>query len=491
MVMTTRTLVKSISDITPDMFSSGQTVDVQVGYTIHPNVDLIKAMDLINAHNAAAATSSSSPEDEVNEDSSENESSSTAQLSTTKWQTTDGFFVCFSDTKNADDSVDTYIFDKSKSFLEKVTTQSNTIDSKYGELASKLRVGKNSNDLNDRINDYLNGIGAKLDKYTFVDKFGRFDILLDKETFVLNIDLQSEIVPITNEIIGKLKSQDREIQKLKLEAVQASSGYNMGDRVMLYGPTGTGKTYDFLSSVEKMQQEGKITRVAKVTVSDGFEDIDFLARIVPTPTGIRYNENEIVDVFRQAAAGEKVAILIDELNRGNKSFLNMMLTLLDPVNGSTYSLNNFINDEIIEVPMENVFFMATMNLGWKYTGTNSLDEALFDRFNIVQYKGYNEAVEDSMLKTFDSHAKNVKEIISSIRNLAEAGQIRAPISTRGIKVWAEMFLNSAKTAEDVYNTFAYCMLNRLISVDDYGNPNKNEIATILQKFKEKGFFKVS
>ena len=96
-----------------------------------------------------------------------------------------------------------------------------------------------------------------------------------------------------------------------------------------------------------------------------------------------------------------------------------------------------------------------------------------------------------MLKTFDSHAKNVKEIISSIRNLAEAGQIRAPISTRGIKVWAEMFLNSAKTAEDVYNTFAYCMLNRLISVDDYGNPNKNEIATILQKFKEKGFFKVS
>lgn len=491
MSTTSRTLVQSLSDITSSMLSSGETVDVQIGNALHSNVNLIEAMDMINAHNTVATTYGSSPEAEINEADSEDQNTTVAQVPTTKWQTTDGFFICFSDIKNSDGSVDTYIFDKSKTFLEKTTTQGDTIDSKYGELSSKLRTGKNSNDLNDRINGYVNWVGAKLEKYTFVDKFGRFDILLDKETFVLNIDLQSEILPITNEIIGKLKTQDREIQKLKLEAVQASSGYNMGDRVMLYGPTGTGKTYDFLSSVDKMQQEGKITRVAKVTVSDGFEDIDFLARIVPTPTGIRYNENEIVDVFRQAAAGEKVAILIDELNRGNKSFLNMMLTLLDPVNGSTYSLNNFINDEIIEVPMENIFFMATMNLGGKYTGTNSLDEALFDRFNIVQYKGYNEAVEDSMLKTFDSHAKNVKEIISSIRNLAEAGQIRAPISTRGIKVWAEMFLNSAKTAEDVYNTFAYCMLNRLISVDDYGNPNKNEIATILQKFKEKGFFKVS
>ena len=68
-----------------------------------------------------------------------------------------------------------------------------------------------------------------------------------------------------------------------------------------------------------------------VTVSDGFEDIDFLTNIVTTDKGIEYKEKQIVHMFRDAAAGNKTAILIDELNRGSKSFMNLVLKMLDPV----------------------------------------------------------------------------------------------------------------------------------------------------------------
>lgn len=491
-------LLKDISEVTPDLVANPTDVyDVLVPNTsnyIH-SVNVFEAIDILSGNGEAiikekTGVNSIPEESEVTSDKEDTTTTYQPSINTTKYNTTEGFFVCISDVVNEDKTQDAFIFDKKYNILEMVKITGTVIDPKYGSISSKLRAGKNTDNLNEAIDNHLNGVVAKQSAYTYIDKVGRFDILLNKTDFSLNIDFQDEIVPITNEVIAKLKNQDREVQKLKIDVAQQAQGYKMGDRVMLYGPTGTGKTYDFLSSVSAMKEAGLIHDMEKITVTDGFEDLDFLAHIIPTPQGIRYQENRIVELFREASQGKKIAILIDELNRGNKSFLNFMLSLLDPVNGNTYTLNNFINDEIIEVPMENVFFMATMNLGGKYTGTNSLDEALFDRFNIVQYKGYNAEVESKMLDVFGTHKDGVKNIIDSIRLLAQGGEIRAPISTRGIKIWAEMFINTTQTPQDIYNTFSYCLLNRLTSVDDYGNPNQDEIVTILAKFKERGFYKV-
>lgn len=39
-----------------------------------------------------------------------------------------------------------------------------------------------------------------------------------------------------------------------------------------------------------------------------------------------------------------------------------------------------VKDELIKIPRENIIFFCTANLGGGYSGTNDIDEALFDRF---------------------------------------------------------------------------------------------------------------
>lgn len=324
----------------------------------------------------------------------------------------------------------------------------------------------------------------KKSKLTPIDNIKWFDVMFNKEDFSLSIDVKWELIPINKEWVEKIRSQFNSYEKIKTELVASASGYRTWDRVLLYWPTGTGKTYDFLSSVLHMQKMGKIDTFDITTITEWFEDIDFLAHIVPTDKWITYVENKIVTLLREAANGKKVAILLDELNRGSKSFLNLILKLLDAVDGKTYTLNNFVKNETIIIPIENVLFFATMNLGWKYVGTNALDEALFDRFNIVQYKWYNAKIEDEIADAFWMYKKQALDIVKYVRELHKEWEIRAPISTRWVKMWWEAFLSSAKSKDDILWSFSLTLINRLISVDDFGNPNQEEIAIIMKKFKD-------
>ncbi len=262
---------------------------------------------------------------------------------------------------------------------------------------------------------------------------------------------------------------------------------DLGNRVLLYGPTGTGKTYDFLATAGELIKTGKIDAdgVEMITISDGFEDIDFLAHIVPTDKGIMHVETSVVRLFREAAKGKKIAILLDELNRGNKAFLNLVLKMLDAVDGKTYILNNFVKNEQIIVPIENVLFFATMNLGSKYVGTNALDEALLDRFNVVQYKGYDEGVEKEIMKKgFKADAPAVSKLVKYIREQSAAGYLRSPVSTRGIKMWAESFINSDGSTDALIGTFRSSLLYRLVAVNDIGQPNDQEMLVVEKKLNE-------
>lgn len=327
-------------------------------------------------------------------------------------------------------------------------------------------------------------INEKRAKMVTVDKIRDFDVLLNKEDFSLYLDVGGDFLPFSNEEAAKLKGKVKELERVKVEMWKASMQYRLSDRVMLYGPTGSGKTFEFLDTVHGMMQAGELDDFYVVPITEWFEDLDFLAHIVPSEKGITYVENQVVTLLRQASEGKRVAVLLDELNRGSKSFLNLVLKLLDAVDGSTYVLNNFVKNETIVIPIQNIMFFATMNLGGKYVGTNILDEALFDRFNIVQYKGYNLQVEDKMLDGFLSFKPQALQVVSYIREIHKDGEIRAPISTRGVKMWTERFLNSGKSKEDVIQTFQTVLMHRLVSVDDFGNPNESEIAIIVNKFRE-------
>lgn len=320
-----------------------------------------------------------------------------------------------------------------------------------------------------------------------VEKIGTFEVLFERSTLNLVLDVNGSIIPIDKSSYEKIKTQYTELKKLQVKFSKPTGmSYKLGDRVLLWWPTGTGKTFDYISASEDLISSKKIDASEIVTITDGFEDIDFLAYIVPTEDGgIRYEEKAIVSLLRDASKGKRVAILLDELNRGSKSFLNLILKLLDAVDGKTYTLNNFIKDEQIIIPIENVMFFATMNLGGKYVGTNALDEALLDRFNKVIYKTYNLENEKKIITTaFGTYSSAVLQIVDHVRKLHSSGEIRAPISTRGVKMWAEEFYNSWKSQGDIHATFESVLLYRLVNVDDYGNPNTDEMSLILKKFKD-------
>lgn len=354
-------------------------------------------------------------------------------------------------------------------------------EEEFGKQSKRIRAGSS---LHTKIHEVLSQMSEKKARLSQVDTIKGFPVYISKEDFKFYIEINWDLQPFSEELAKSLRTATRDMEKIKIDLAPVSMGYTLGDRVMLYWPTGTGKTFEFLQNARAMQSGGQIDDYHIITVTDGFEDIDFLAHIVPTEKGIQYVENSIITILREASEGKKVAILIDELNRGSKSLLNLILKLLDPVDGATYVLNNFVKNETIVIPMWNVMFFATMNLWGKYVGTNVLDEALFDRFNIVQYKGYSAPVEDAMFGAFGTFKAHAKEIVEHIRtDLHKEGEIRAPISTRGVKMWGETFLNSSRSKEDVLASFQRSILHRLISVDDYGNPNEEEVALILNKFR--------
>lgn len=272
-------------------------------------------------------------------------------------------------------------------------------------------------------------------------------------------------------------------EKKKLEVIKKSMDsqrewFQFWDRVLMYGPTWTGKTYNFVQFLSSNKIEHAI-----IPVTEGMEDIDMFNRIVPGATGVSYKQKDICKLFEKAEKWEKVCIIFDELNRWSNSLMNLVLKALDPVDGKNYYVMDVIQDRQYVIPQENIIWGATVNLGGKYTGTNSLDEALLDRFNIIRYKWYDLNVEKDIISSVISsqdHVKMVQELVSEIREYHSSGEIRAPISTRWLKMWLEDFMNTWNIQE----SFARTALYRLVTVDDYGNPNDTEVKIIMQKFSD-------
>lgn len=330
----------------------------------------------------------------------------------------------------------------------------------------------------------------KADTKIVLDQEGIVQFVLDKDSLEVSVRVEGQGFEkqIDKTTMRDLKPLVEKIGKLKPKITKAkivNNWWDFGDTVFLYWPTGTGKTHTVCEWIKSKGIEYDV-----VTVSDGFEDIDFLTHIVPTAKGITYKEKKILSLLRQAASGEKVAILVDEVNRGSKSFMNMLLKMTDSVNG-VYEINNFVCDEVIVIPRENIIWFCTANLGWGYAGTNDLDEALLDRFNKVEFAGYNPVFEWSLISNFGEHADGVKTIVEYIRDLFKDNAVKRPISSRWLKTWTEDFVNTDKKKQDVFGSFDRTVLYRLVDVDAYGFPNEDDMGILVSKFNELWFISSS
>jgi len=86
--------------------------------------------------------------------------------------------------------------------------------------------------------------------------------------------------------------------------------------------------------------------------------------------------------FVQAIQTPNAVILLDELSRANPEAWNILMSVLD-LKQRYLRLDDAVDCDTVKVA-DGVSFIATANVGTKYTSTNIMDDALIDRFGILE-----------------------------------------------------------------------------------------------------------
>ena len=199
-------------------------------------------------------------------------------------------------------------------------------------------------------------------------------------------ELSDEIIDTlqNNYITGINQALDGDFNSLLLEKFNR---YAFKKHILLEGDKGSGKTYAATSW-------GKNQNVTQIFIGghEQFESIDFLGHFIQHSSGqLIWKDGPLSQAFRLADSGKKVVVIIDEILRIPKRELNILISALSPVKkryilrtGRALSTQNDIaSEEVLYAPTENLWVIATTNVGAAYAVEN-MDEALIDRFKPIR-----------------------------------------------------------------------------------------------------------
>ena len=196
--------------------------------------------------------------------------------------------------------------------------------------------------------------------------------------------------------------------------------------VMMIGPSGYGKT----SIPEQMAKdwEMEFLRWDCATVRDPEEFFGFRGAV----DGSTMNEDgETIfseSEFTRKVQEGNVIIVLDELNRIDPYISNILFPLLDHA-GRT----NVVGHNIVVGP--NVIFFATVNIGFQFTGTFTLDTALTNRFTAkIMVGALPSKIEKKVIKARGGvntpQAEQIVKLMQGLRKLNEDGSLSVDASTR-------------------------------------------------------------
>lgn len=135
--------------------------------------------------------------------------------------------------------------------------------------------------------------------------------------------------------------------------------------VLFHGPAGTGKTI----SCKLVCQETAMPIMDVINCTENLDEF-VLGKFIPEEDRIIFKESFVTKAIRFGGA-----VVFEEINFAKPQYLAFLNSLLDD--------NGFVrldNGEVVR-RHPNFRFFATMNLG--YFGTKELNQALYNRFNVV------------------------------------------------------------------------------------------------------------
>lgn len=183
-------------------------------------------------------------------------------------------------------------------------------------------------------------------------------------------------------------------REVELQAVGSCTGnfspefFAFKAPVLLLGERGSGKT-----TLPRNMARQYAARYFEQPGHAEVDATDMLGMLVPHGKGeLVWKDGPVAAAFRAAAQGNKVVLTFDELLRIDERQLSFLLTTLSPDEGR-YRLptgrivdvtDGVAREEVLECPVENLWVVATSNIGADYAVCD-MDPALADRFVLIEY----------------------------------------------------------------------------------------------------------
>lgn len=190
------------------------------------------------------------------------------------------------------------------------------------------------------------------------------------------------------------------------------------------GPAGCGKTELIMLACKRMGLQCHIYDMG--SMYDPISDLLGVHRMTATGSVFDYAQ------FTQDIQQEGV-ILLDELSRATPAVNNILMPCLD--SRRTLRVEMAGAKDKREIPVHpRCRFIATANLGTEYVGANELDLALRDRFDEFEMSYMPQEEEMNLLikryKIAKADAQNIVSTATTIRSIAQRGEIEYSITTR-------------------------------------------------------------
>ena len=195
--------------------------------------------------------------------------------------------------------------------------------------------------------------------------------------------------------------------------------------VLFHGPAGTGKTM----SCKLVCQEIGLPIMDVINCTENLDEF-VLGKFIPEEDRIIFKESYVTKAIRYGGA-----VVFEEINFAKPQYLAFLNSLLDD--------NGFVrldNGEVVR-RHPNFRFFATMNLG--YFGTKELNQALYNRFNVIVELAA--LADDAIVKMLTARVPECKDktdkilgVYHKLKKKIEREELDIVISPRNLENWVRL-----------------------------------------------------